>query len=114
MKRLTIVWATVVMAVTSPLWAVSRADAAQAQAAVTQADIQRLQDAVYDAGGDVSRLRDRDARLADSLQHIVPGHDPLVMKLYPAPSPELEGIAVRLDVPPSGAAPVRADYLSGR
>jgi Metallo-beta-lactamase superfamily len=30
-----------------------------------------------------------------------------------APSPELEGIAVRLDVPPSGAAPVRADYLSG-
>ena len=23
--------------------------------------------------------------------HIVPGHDPLVMKLYPAPSPELEG-----------------------
>ena len=68
MKRLTIVWATVVMAVTSPLWAVSRADAAQAQATVTQADIQRLQDAVYDAGGDVSRLRDRDARLADSLQ----------------------------------------------
>jgi hypothetical protein len=43
----------------------------------------------------------------------VPGHDPLVMKLYPAPSPELEGIAVRLDVPPSGAAPVRADYLPG-
>jgi hypothetical protein len=33
------------------------------------------------------------------------------MKLYPAPSPQLEGFAVRLDVPPSGAAPVRADYL---
>ena len=33
--------------------------------------------------------------------HIVPGHDPLVMQLYPAPSPKLEGIAVRLDVPPS-------------
>lgn len=33
-------------------------------------------------------------------QHIVPGHDPLVMQLYPAPSPELEGIAVRLDGPP--------------
>src|SRR6187551_3385839 len=30
--------------------------------------------------------------------HIVPGHDPLVMARYPAPSPELEGIAVRLDV----------------
>ncbi len=32
--------------------------------------------------------------------HIVPGHDPLVMKRYPAPSRELEGIAVRLDVMP--------------
>ena len=41
---------------------------AVAQTAVTQADIQRLQDNVYDAGTDVSRLRDRDARLADSLQ----------------------------------------------
>jgi len=34
------------------------------------------------------------------------------MKLYPAPSPELEGVAVRLDVPPSGVAPCRADYSS--
>src|SRR5215212_10376414 len=41
---------------------------ALAQAPVTQADIQRLQDAIYDASSDVSRLRDRDARLADSLQ----------------------------------------------
>jgi hypothetical protein len=32
------------------------------------------------------------------------------MKLYPAPSAELEGVAVRLDVPPSGVAPRRADY----
>jgi hypothetical protein len=32
------------------------------------------------------------------------------MKLYPAPSAELEGVAVRLDVPPSGIAPRRADY----
>ena len=51
--------------------------------------------------------------LAPDESHIVPGHDPLVMKLYPAPSPALEGIAVRLDVPPSGAAPVRADFLRG-
>jgi glyoxylase-like metal-dependent hydrolase (beta-lactamase superfamily II) len=42
--------------------------------------------------------------------HIVPGHDPLVMQLYPAPSPELEGIVVRLDVPPSGEAPSRAAH----
>ncbi|MGH7042261.1 MAG: N-acyl homoserine lactonase family protein [Acetobacteraceae bacterium] len=32
--------------------------------------------------------------------HIVPGHDPLVMRRYPAPKPELEGIVVRLDVAP--------------
>jgi glyoxylase-like metal-dependent hydrolase (beta-lactamase superfamily II) len=32
---------------------------------------------------------------------IVPGHDPEVMRRYPAPSPVLEGIVVRLDVPPS-------------
>ena len=39
-------------------------------------------------------------RLADSPQHIVPGHDPLVMQRYPAVSGDLEGIAVRLDVMP--------------
>lgn len=39
-------------------------------------------------------------KLADSEDHIVPGHDPMVMKLYPAISKELEGIAVRLDMAP--------------
>lgn len=39
--------------------------------------------------------------LAPSDKHIVPGHDPAVMERYPAPSPELEGIAVRLDVEPN-------------
>ncbi len=38
---------------------------------------------------------------APSVAHIVPGHDPLVMARYPAPSPDLQGIAVRLDVPPN-------------
>jgi hypothetical protein len=41
---------------------------ASAQAPVSQADIQRLQDSVFDVGGDISSLRVRDARLADSLQ----------------------------------------------
>jgi hypothetical protein len=41
---------------------------ALAQAPVTAADIQRLQDSAFDAVGDVSRLRQRDARLADSLE----------------------------------------------
>ncbi len=39
-------------------------------------------------------------KLADSQDHVVPGHDPLVMARYPAPSRELEGIVARLDVPP--------------
>jgi glyoxylase-like metal-dependent hydrolase (beta-lactamase superfamily II) len=43
---------------------------------------------------------DRVRAAAPSPDHIVPGHDPLVMRRYPAPSPDLEGIAVRLDVPP--------------
>jgi glyoxylase-like metal-dependent hydrolase (beta-lactamase superfamily II) len=38
--------------------------------------------------------------LAASPDHVVPGHDPLVMQYYPAPSPELDGIVVRLDVAP--------------
>lgn len=39
-------------------------------------------------------------KLAPSLAHIVPGHDPDVLNRYPAPSPELEGIVARLDVAP--------------
>jgi len=40
----------------------------QSGSAVTSTDIQRLQDQVYDAGNEVSRLRSRDATLADRLQ----------------------------------------------
>ncbi|HEY3738989.1 MAG TPA: N-acyl homoserine lactonase family protein [Bryobacteraceae bacterium] len=40
---------------------------------------------------------------APTPNHIVPGHDPLVMKRYPAPSRELEGIVVRLDVMPTNS-----------
>ena len=40
---------------------------------------------------------DRLLAVAPSPDHIVPGHDPLVMQRYPAPSKSLEGIAVRLD-----------------
>jgi glyoxylase-like metal-dependent hydrolase (beta-lactamase superfamily II) len=39
-------------------------------------------------------------RLASSEDHIIPGHDPKVMELYPASAPGLEGIAVRLDADP--------------
>ena len=39
-------------------------------------------------------------RLADSPDHIVPGHDPLVAKIYPGAAPGLEGLVVRLDLEP--------------
>jgi glyoxylase-like metal-dependent hydrolase (beta-lactamase superfamily II) len=53
----------------------------------------------YDAAQSIAGYRTLHA-LADSPKHIVPGHDPLAMKLYPAVSPELEGIIVRLDAAP--------------
>ncbi len=51
--------------------------------------------------GDVMKGYETLRRLADSTKHIIPGHDPLVMKRYPSPARELDGIVVRLDVPPS-------------
>lgn len=39
-------------------------------------------------------------RLADSKDHIIPGHDPLVMQRYAAPTESLRGVVVRLDVAP--------------
>ena len=53
---------------------------------------------------DIGRMLDgyhRLRELADSEAHIVPGHDPLVMRRYPA-VPGLEGKAVRLDLAPKG------------
>jgi len=41
-------------------------------------------------------------RLASSPQHIIPGHDPLVLKRYPAALPGVADI-VRLDAEPAGA-----------
>ena len=38
--------------------------------------------------------------LADSEDHVVPGHDPLVRTLYPAAEGSLGGAAVRLDEAP--------------
>lgn len=39
-------------------------------------------------------------RLARDDSYIVPGHDPLVLKRYPPPRPDLEGIVARVDVAP--------------
>jgi hypothetical protein len=35
--------------------------------------------------------------LASSREHVIPGHDPLVLARYPSVSPELKGWIVRLD-----------------
>ena len=50
--------------------------------------------------GDMLEAYDALRAHAPSPQHIIPGHDPLVMRLYPPPKPELEGVVVRLDVMP--------------
>ena len=51
--------------------------------------------------GEMVEGYDKLRALAESPKHIIPGHDPLVMQRYPAPSKDLEGIVVRLDVPPA-------------
>jgi glyoxylase-like metal-dependent hydrolase (beta-lactamase superfamily II) len=38
-----------------------------------------------------------------SIDRVIPGHDPLVMKIYPAARPELAGIVARLDAEPDRA-----------
>lgn len=52
---------------------------------------------------DVAKMVDgwrRLRSLASAPQHVVPGHDPLVMQRYRAPRAALEGIVVRLDDEP--------------
>ena len=49
--------------------------------------------------GEMVEGYDKLRALAESPKHIIPGHDP-VMEHYPAPSKDLEGVVVRLDVPP--------------
>lgn len=50
--------------------------------------------------GDMVRGYELIRMLAESDDHVIPGHDPGVMSRYSPPSPDLEGIAVRLDEAP--------------
>lgn len=50
---------------------------------------------------DMMRSFDRLEALADSPDHVIPGHDPLVRELYAPPASELAGWACRLDEPPA-------------
>lgn len=38
--------------------------------------------------------------LASTRSNVIPGHDPIILERYPAPSSGLEGIVVRLDADP--------------
>jgi glyoxylase-like metal-dependent hydrolase (beta-lactamase superfamily II) len=50
---------------------------------------------------DMLKSFERLEQLADSEDHIIPGHDPLVRALYSPPSGELDGWACRLHEPPA-------------
>ena len=50
---------------------------------------------------DMVKSFERLEQLADSADHIIPGHDPLVRELYSPPSSELDGWACRLHEPPA-------------
>ena len=50
--------------------------------------------------GDMLEGHKQVARLADGPEHVIPGHDPMVMEIYPPVSEELKDIAVRVDLPP--------------
>jgi glyoxylase-like metal-dependent hydrolase (beta-lactamase superfamily II) len=76
-------------------WVVLAADASHFYANFEQ---MRAHPTVYNVG-DMLEGFATVRRLATLLQHVVPGHDPLVFDRYPAAKPGLEGIAVRLDVP---------------
>jgi glyoxylase-like metal-dependent hydrolase (beta-lactamase superfamily II) len=77
-------------------WVVLASDASNFYANFEQ---MRAYAAVYNVG-DMLEGFSALKRLAGSIRHVVPGHDPLVLQRYPAAKPGLEGIAVRLDVEP--------------
>ena len=68
MIQKTFVAAALVVALAVPAVAQTQPGYGSAQAPITQADIQHLQDQVYDVGNEVTRLRSRDQVLADRLQ----------------------------------------------
>jgi hypothetical protein len=78
-------------------WVVLASDATHFYANMEQG---RVFPVVFNVGDVLEGFRTL-RRLADSPQHIVPGHDPLVLKRYRAPAEEHKGMIARLDVDPS-------------
>jgi glyoxylase-like metal-dependent hydrolase (beta-lactamase superfamily II) len=77
-------------------WVVLASDASHLYANMEQG---RPFPIIYNLGDMLEGYRTLE-KLASSHQHIIPGHDPLVMKRYPAPKDGQEGILARLDVEP--------------
>lgn len=67
-QKMTFASAALVIALALAAPANAQPGARAQQVPVTSTDIQHLQDQVYDAGNEISRLRGRDPRLADQLQ----------------------------------------------
>ena len=74
-------------------WVVLASDASHFYANMEQVRPFPIVYSVADMVAGYARLR----ALAESPQHIIPGHDPKVMERYPAPRRDLEGVVVRLD-----------------
>ena len=74
-------------------WLVLASDASHFYANMEQERPFPIVYSVADMVQGYGRLRE----LAESPAHIVPGHDPEVLRRYPAPRGDLEGIAARLD-----------------
>ncbi len=77
-------------------WVVLAADAAHYYESITDGSPFLTHENMFQMLEGFRRLR----KLAPSDDHIVPGHDPDVVNRYAAPSPDLEGIVVRLDEAP--------------
>jgi glyoxylase-like metal-dependent hydrolase (beta-lactamase superfamily II) len=78
-------------------WVVLASDASHLYANLEQA---RPYPIVYNVG-DMLEGFEQVKGLAESPDHIIPGHDPLVMTRYPAPNEALQGWVARLDAPPA-------------
>jgi glyoxylase-like metal-dependent hydrolase (beta-lactamase superfamily II) len=74
-------------------WLVLASDASHFYANMEQARPFPIVWSVADMIDGYERMRG----LAASREHIIPGHDPLVMERYPAPQDSLQGVVARLD-----------------
>ncbi|MBT4490361.1 MAG: N-acyl homoserine lactonase family protein [Rhodospirillaceae bacterium] len=77
-------------------WIILASDAAHYYESLTDGTPFLLHENMFQMLEGFRRLR----KLVSSGEHIVPGHDPDVLRRYGPPSPDLDGIVVRLDEPP--------------